>query len=247
MTAPRVRFAPSPTGDLHVGSVRASLFNWLYARRFGGTFILRIEDTDRARSTQESTDAILEGMAWVGMSPDEGPYFQSDRGDLYRARIQELLDAGKAYRYYCTKETIAEKRADAERRKVLYRYDRTCRERTDTPDLPFVVRAKLPEEGTLVIDDLVKGNVEVRNDQFDDFLLARTDGSPLYNFTVVVDDIDMGITHVVRGDDHLNNTPKQIHLYGLLGADVPAFAHLPMVHGDNGKKLSKRNAVVSIL
>jgi len=247
MTAPRVRFAPSPTGDLHVGSVRASLFNWLYARRFDGTFILRIEDTDRARSTDESTGVILEGMAWLGMEPDEGPFFQSERGDLYQARLQELLDAGNAYRCYCTKETIADKRANAERRKILYRYDRTCRDRTDTPDAPFVVRAKLPEEGTLVIEDLVKGRVEVRNDQFDDFLLARTDGTPLYNFTVVVDDIDMGITHVVRGDDHLNNTPKQIHLYALLAAELPAFAHLPMVHGADGKKLSKRNAVVSIM
>ncbi len=247
MTAPRVRFAPSPTGDLHVGSVRASLFNWLYARRFGGTFILRIEDTDRARSTDESTNVILEGMRWIGMEPDEGPFFQSQRGDLYRARLDELLDARKAYRCYCTKDEVAAKRADAERQKKLYRYDRTCRDRTDAPDLPFVVRAKLPEEGTVVIDDLVKGRVEVRNDQFDDLILARQDGSPVYNFTVVVDDIDMQITHVVRGDDHLNNTPKQIHLYSLLGAPLPAFAHLPMVHGANGKKLSKRDNVVSIL
>jgi len=247
MTPPRVRFAPSPTGDLHVGSVRASLFNWLYARRFGGTFILRIEDTDRARSTDESTQVILEGMAWLGMEPDEGPFFQSERGDLYRARLQELVAAGNAYRCYCTKEELQAKREDVERRKGFYRYDRTCRDRTDTPDLPFVVRAKLPEEGTLVMDDLVKGRVEVRNDQFDDFILARQDGSPVYNFTVVVDDIEMGITHVVRGDDHLNNTPKQIHLYGLLGADLPLFAHLPMVHGENGKKLSKRDGVASIL
>lgn len=249
MTAPRVRFAPSPTGDLHVGSVRAALFNWLYARRHGGTFVLRIEDTDRARSTEESTAVILEGMAWLGMTPDEGPFFQSERGDLYRARLRELLDAGGAYRCWCTKEELDAKRAEAERTKSKYGYDGTCRGRTEGPssDAPFVVRAKLPEEGEVVVDDLVKGRVAMRNDQFDDFVLARADGSPVYNFTVVVDDIDMRITHVVRGDDHLNNTPKQVHLYRLFGADVPAFAHLPMVHGPDGKKLSKRHGAASVL
>ena len=249
MTFPRVRFAPSPTGDLHVGGVRSALFNWLYARRHGGVFILRVEDTDRERSTPESTGLILEGMAWLGMAPDEGPFFQSERGDLYRARLQELLDMGGAYRCWCTKDELEGKRVAAEQAKSKYGYDGTCRDRTagPSPDAPFVVRAKLPTDGEVVIDDMVKGRVVLRNDQFDDFILARADGSPVYNFTVVVDDIDMGISHVVRGDDHLNNTPKQVHLYRLLGAAEPRFAHLPMVHGVDGKKLSKRHGAASIL
>ncbi len=249
MIPPRVRFAPSPTGDLHVGGVRAALFNWLYARRHGGTFVLRVEDTDRERSTPESTALILEGMSWLGMTPDEGPFFQSERGDLYRARLTQLLDMGGAYRCWCTKDDLDAKRAEAERRKSRYGYDGTCRGVTEAPSpgAPFVVRAKLPQDGEVLIDDMVKGRVVLRNDQFDDFILARQDGSPVYNFTVVVDDIDMGITHVVRGDDHLNNTPKQVHLYRLLGADLPRFAHLPMVHGPDGKKLSKRHGAASIL
>ncbi len=249
MSVPRVRFAPSPTGDLHVGGVRSALFNWLHARHTGGVFVLRVEDTDRARSTDEATNIILEGMAWIGMEPDEGPFFQSRRGDLYRARVQELLAAGGAYRCWCTKETIAEKRTAAEKTGTLFRYDRICRGRTEgpSPDAPFVLRAALPEEGEVVIEDVVKGRVVIRNDHLDDFILARADGSPVYNFTVVVDDIDMGITHVIRGDDHLNNTPKQMHLYRLLGAEPPVFAHLPMVHGPDGKKLGKRHGAASIL
>mgnify|MGYP001441878570 CR=1 FL=1 len=249
MTAPRVRFAPSPTGDLHVGSVRAALYNWLYARRHGGTFILRIEDTDRERSTDASTRAILEGMRWLGMEPDEGPFFQSARTELYTRRLDELLASGGAYRCWCTKEELDAKRAEAEREKRLYRYDGTCRGRSHgpSPDAPFVVRARLPQDGEVVIDDVVKGRVVLQNAQFDDLVLARQDGSPVYNFTVVVDDIDMRITHVIRGDDHLNNTPKQVHLFRLLGAATPVFAHLPMVHGPDGKKLSKRHGAASIL
>jgi glutamyl-tRNA synthetase len=249
MTAPRVRFAPSPTGDLHVGGVRSALFNWLYARRHGGTFILRVEDTDRERSTEESTALILEGMAWLGMNTDEGPFFQSQRYDRHRERIAELLENGHAYRCWCTKEELDAKRKEAERTKSKYGYDGTCRGRTEgpSPDAPFVVRAKLPHDGEVVVDDMVKGRVVTRNDQFDDFILARQDGSPVYNLSVVVDDIDMGITHVVRGDDHLSNTPKQIHLFRLFGAPEPRFGHLPMVHGTDGKKLSKRHGASSIL
>ncbi len=249
MSAPRVRFAPSPTGDLHIGGVRSALFNWLYARAKGGTFILRIEDTDRERSSDESMRSILEGMSWIGMSPDEGPYFQSQRTPLYKARLAELLESGGAYRCYCSKEHLQERREAFQREKKPYRYERTCRDLTAAPsaDPPCVVRARLPIDGEVVIEDLVKGRVVVRNDQFDDFILARTDGSPVYNFTVVVDDVDMRITHVIRGDDHLNNTPKQMHLYRLLGAEPPRFAHLPMVHGPDGKKLSKRHGASSIL
>ena len=246
---PRVRFAPSPTGDLHIGGVRSALFNWLYARAKDGTFVLRVEDTDRERSSDESTRAILEGMEWIGMRPDEGPFFQSRRYDLYRARLAELIAAGGAYRCYCSRELLQERREKAQKEKRPYRYERTCRDLTAPPsaDAPFVVRARLPIDGEVVIDDVVKGRVVVRNDQLDDFILARTDGTPVYNFVVVVDDVDMRITHVIRGDDHLNNTPKQLHLYRLLGAEPPRFAHLPMVHGPDGKKLSKRHGAASVL
>lgn len=249
MTAPRVRFAPSPTGDLHVGGVRTALYNWLYAHRHGGKFLLRIEDTDQARSTEQSTRAILDGMAWLGMHADEGPFFQSERTGLYRRKIDELLARGGAYRCWCTKERLEAMRAEAERTKGVYGYDRTCRHRTEppSPDAPFVVRAKIPVDGTVVVDDLILGPVETDNREFDDFILARADGSPVYNLCVVVDDIDMGITHVIRGGDHLANTPKQIHLYDLFGAPRPRFAHLPMIHGGDGKKLSKRHGAASIL
>lgn len=250
MTAPlRVRFAPSPTGDLHVGGVRTALYNWLLARRRGGTFILRVEDTDQARSTEASTRAILDGMAWLGMHADEGPYFQSERTDLYRAKIDELLSKGGAYRCWCTKEHLEERRAAFEREKRPFRYERTCRDRTEppAPGAPSVVRAKLPLDGRVVVDDRILGEVVTENTELDDFVLARADGSPVYNFCVVVDDIDMRITHVIRGVDHLANTPKQIHLYRLFGAELPAFAHTPMVHGMDGKKLSKRHGAASIL
>lgn len=246
---PRVRFAPSPTGDLHVGGVRTALYNWLYARRHGGTFVLRVEDTDQARSTEASTRAILDGMAWLGMHADEGPFFQSARTDLYRAKIDELLARGGAYRCWCSKEHLEERRAAFEREKRPFRYERTCRDRAagPSPEAPFVVRAKLPAEGKVVVEDLVLGEVVTDNRELDDFVLARADGSPVYNFCVVVDDVDMRITHVLRGSDHLANTPKQIHLYDLFGAPRPAFAHFPMIHGMDGKKLSKRHGAASIL
>lgn len=247
--APRVRFAPSPTGDLHVGGVRTALYNWLYARRHGGTFILRVEDTDQARSTEQSTRAILDGMSWLGMHPDEGPFFQSARTDLYREKIGDLLDRGGAYRCWCTKEHLDERRKVHEAEKRPYRYERTCRDRTSppAPGAPSVVRAKLPADGKVVVDDLVLGEVVTDNRELDDFVLARADGSPVYNFCVVVDDIDMRITHVLRGSDHLANTPKQMHLYDLFGAARPAFGHFPMIHGMDGKKLSKRHGAASIL
>jgi glutamyl-tRNA synthetase len=245
----RTRFAPSPTGDLHVGGVRTALYSWLYARRHGGVFILRIEDTDAARSTEASTRVILDGMAWVGMHPDEGPFLQSERGALYKAKLDELLASGGAYRCWCTKEHLEERRKVADSEKRPFRYERTCRELTSppTPGAPFVVRAKLPAEGEVVMDDAILGRVVVKNSELDDFVLARADGSPVYNFCVVVDDIDMRITHVIRGVDHLNNTPKQIHLFRLFGASLPTFAHIPMVNGGDGKKLSKRHGAASIL
>jgi len=249
MSAPRVRFAPSPTGDLHLGNVRTGLYNWLHARAKGGTFILRVEDTDRARSTEEAKEIALEGMAWLGMEADEGPFFQSRRTDLYLAKLAELEQKGGVYRCYCTKGELAERRKVAESEGHRFLYERTCRERTEPPaaGAPYVLRARIPVDGEVVIDDLIKGRVVLRNDQFDDFIVARADGSPVYNFTVVVDDIDMAVTHVIRGDDHLNNTPKQIHLYDLFGAPRPLFAHLSMIHGADGKKLGKRHGVASIL
>jgi glutamyl-tRNA synthetase len=245
----RTRFAPSPTGDLHVGSVRTALYSWLYAKRHGGVFILRVEDTDAARSTEASTKIILEGMAWVGMHADEGPFFQSARGDLYREKLAELVAKGGAYRCWCTKEHLDERRKVAESEKRPYRYERTCRELTapPTPGAPSVIRAKLPLDGEIVIEDAIKGRVVIANRELDDFILARADGSPVYNFCVVVDDIDMRVTHVIRGDDHLANTPKQVHLFRLFGAALPVFAHVPMVNGPDGKKLSKRHGAASIL
>lgn len=245
----RTRFAPSPTGDLHVGGVRTALYSWLYARRHHGVFILRVEDTDAARSTESSTRAILDGMSWVGMKPDEGPFFQSERMDLYRAKLGELVAAGGAYRCYCSKETLDARRAIADAEKHPFRYERTCRDLASPPaaGTPFVVRAKLPADGEVMMDDAILGRVVVKNSELDDFVLARADGSPVYNFCVVVDDIDMRITHVIRGVDHLNNTPKQIHLYRLLSAALPVFAHIPMVNGPDGKKLSKRHGAASIL
>jgi glutamyl-tRNA synthetase len=245
----RTRFAPSPTGDLHVGGVRTAIYAWLYAKRHGGMFILRVEDTDQARSTESSTRAILDGMAWLGMKPDEGPFFQSERGDLYRAKLAELVSKGGAYRCWCSKEELDARRKVADAEKRPFRYERTCRDRKEppSPGAPFVLRAKLPADGEIVIDDAIKGRVVIANKELDDFVLARADGSPVYNFCVVVDDIDMRCTHVIRGDDHLANTPKQINLFRLFGAELPVFAHLPMVNGPDGKKLSKRHGAASIL
>ncbi len=245
---PRTRFAPSPTGYLHIGGARTALYNWLYARRHNGTFILRIEDTDKARSTDENTKAILDGLKWLGLSWDEGPILQSTRYEIYREHAERLLSMGKAYRCYCTKEELDAKRALAEKEKRPYRYDRTCRNpATRGPRSgPFVVRVAFDESGETHLKDLVKGDVSWQNEQLSDEVILREDGSPLYNFCVVIDDADMKISHVLRGDDHLNNTHKQIQLYKAFGWELPKFGHLPLIFGPDKKKLSKRNNVVAV-
>jgi glutamyl-tRNA synthetase len=242
------RFAPSPTGMLHVGGVRTALFSWLYARHMGGKFILRIEDTDRERSTEEAVRVILEGMQWLGLNADEGPYYQSQRFDRYRAVVAEMLAAGNAYRCYCTKQELDALREQQLARKEKPRYTGICRQRSEPrPGVDPVVRFRNPLEGVVVVEDLVHGPVMFQNAELDDLIIARADGSPTYNFSVVVDDMDMGITHVIRGDDHLNNTPRQINMLKALGATVPAYAHVPMILGPDGAKLSKRHGAVSVL
>ncbi len=242
------RFAPSPTGMLHIGGVRTALFSWLQARRMGGKFILRVEDTDRERSTDEAVRVILEGMHWLGLDPDEGPYFQTQRFDRYREVIEQLLAAGKAYRCYCTKEELEQLRADQMARKEKPRYDGRWRDRTDSREgVAPVIRFKNPLDGEVVVEDQVHGRVVFQNSELDDLIIARGDGTPTYNFCVVVDDMDMGVTHVIRGDDHLNNTPRQINMFHALGAKVPVFAHVPMILGADGAKLSKRHGAVSVL
>jgi glutamyl-tRNA synthetase len=242
------RFAPSPTGMLHIGGVRTALFSWLQARRHGGRFILRIEDTDRERSTDEAVRVILEGMAWLGLSADQGPFYQTARFDRYKAVIEQLLAEGKAYRCYCTKEELEQLRAEQMARKEKPRYDGRWRDRTDSrPGVDPVIRFKNPLDGEVVVHDLVHGDVVFQNKELDDLIIARGDGTPTYNFCVVVDDMDMGVTHVIRGDDHLNNTPRQINMFEALGAKIPVFAHVPMILGPDGAKLSKRHGAVSVL
>lgn len=244
----RTRFAPSPTGYLHLGGARTALFNWLLARKMGGEFVLRVEDTDRERSTDESVQAIMDGMQWLGLDYDEGPFFQTKRYDLYRDISRQLLESGHAYHCYCSRERLDEMRETATREKRKPRYDGTCRHRTEpVPGVEPVLRFKTPETGTVVIDDLVKGTIEIDNAELDDLVICRSDGNPTYNLTVVADDIDMGITHVVRGDDHINNTPRQIHIFNALGAPLPKFAHLPMILGEDGKRMSKRHGAVSVM
>ena len=242
------RFAPSPTGLLHVGGARTALFCWLYARRMGGKFILRIEDTDRERSTEEAVRVILEGMAWLGLDADEGPYYQTQRFDRYRAVIGEMLKAGSAYHCYCSKEELEALRAQQTARKEKPRYTGICRERTTPrPGVQPVVRFRNPQSGSTVVEDLVHGPVTFQNAELDDLIIARSDGTPTYNFCVVVDDMDMGVTHVIRGDDHLNNTPRQMNMLRALGVTPPAYAHVPMILGPDGAKLSKRHGAVSVL
>jgi len=242
------RFAPSPTGLLHVGGARTALFCWLYARRMGGKFILRVEDTDRERSTEEAVRVILEGMAWLGLDADEGPYYQTERFDRYRAVIGEMLKAGSAYHCYCSKEELDALREQQIARKEKPRYTGICRERTTPrPGVAPVVRFRNPQSGTTVVEDLVHGPVTFQNTELDDLIIARSDGTPTYNFCVVVDDMDMGVTHVIRGDDHLNNTPRQMNMLRALGAAPPAYAHVPMILGPDGAKLSKRHGAVSVL
>jgi glutamyl-tRNA synthetase len=244
----KTRFAPSPTGFLHIGGVRTALFSWLYARHHGGQFVLRIEDTDRERSNQAAVDAILEGLRWLRLDHDEGPYYQTLRFDRYAEMAERLLGEGKAYRCYCTREELEARRAEQMARGEKPRYDGRCRYRPQpTPGVVPVVRFRTPQEGTTVVDDLVRGRVEFQNSELDDLILMRSDGTPTFHFSVVVDDGDMGITHVIRGDDHLNNTPRQMHMIRALGYPVPAYGHLPMILGSDGAKLSKRHGAVNVL
>ncbi|WP_456448063.1 glutamate--tRNA ligase [Thiolapillus sp.] len=243
----RTRFAPSPTGYLHVGGARTALFSWLYARKHGGQFVLRIEDTDLERSTQESVNAILEGMTWLGLEYDEGPFYQTHRFDRYNEVIDQLLEKGLAYRCDCSKERLEQLREDQMKRKVKPRYDGFCRQREIDPSQPHVIRFRNPDSGAVVFDDLVRGRISVANAELDDLIIRRSDGSPTYNLTVVVDDADMNITHVIRGDDHINNTPRQINLLKALELPVPQYGHLPMILGDDGARLSKRHGAVSVM
>lgn len=244
----RTRFAPSPTGYLHVGGARTALFSWLYARKHGGQFVLRIEDTDLERSTAESVNAILEGMTWLGLTYDEGPFYQTQRFDRYKEVIQQLMDQGDAYYCYCSKEELDEMREEQRANKQKPRYDGRCRHRTEPrAGVKPVIRFKNPTEGSVIVKDVVRGDVEFKNTELDDLIIARPDGTPTYNLTVVVDDMDMQLTHVIRGDDHLNNSPRQINLYRALGAEPPVFAHVPMILGDDGARLSKRHGAVSVM
>lgn len=243
----KTRFAPSPTGYLHVGGARTALFSWLHARKHGGSFILRIEDTDLERSTQESINAILEGMTWLGLDYDEGPFYQTHRFERYNEIIDDLIGRDLAYRCDCSRERLDALRESQMQRKLKPRYDGHCRNRSVSPDGPHVVRFRNPVDGAVVVDDQVRGKVSFSNDELDDLIIRRTDGSPTYNLTVVVDDMDMGITHVIRGDDHLNNTPRQINILHALGAQQPVYAHVPMILGDDGSRLSKRHGAVSVM
>ncbi|MBS4096072.1 MAG: glutamate--tRNA ligase [Sulfuricella sp.] len=245
----RTRFAPSPTGYLHIGGARTALFSWAYARKHKGVFVLRIEDTDLERSTPESVQAILDGMKWLGLDYDEGPFYQMQRMERYKGVIEQLLDEGKAYHCYASKEELDAMRAEQEAGGLKPRYDRRWRDSKATPPAGVspVVRFKTPLEGSVVIDDLVKGKVVVHNSELDDLIIARSDGTPTYNFSVVVDDWDMQITHVIRGDDHLNNTPRQINMLKALGAPLPQYAHVPMILGADGERLSKRHGAVSVM
>lgn len=245
----RTRFAPSPTGSLHVGGIRTALFSWLHAKHNAGEFILRIEDTDRERSTDEATKIILDGMSWLNLDYDKGPYFQSKRLERYKEIIQQLIKSDNAYYCYCSKEKLDVMREEAMKEGKKPRYNGSCRDRSAPPpkDIDPVVRFKTPFDGSVVIDDLVQGKVVFQNIELDDLIIARTDGTPTYNLTVVVDDIDMEITDIVRGDDHLNNTPRQVNIFNALGVPQPNYAHIPMILGVDGKKLSKRDAASSIL
>jgi glutamyl-tRNA synthetase len=250
----KIRFAPSPTGHLHLGGARTALFNWLFARHQRGTFVLRIEDTDRTRSTEEFIEAIIEGMKWLGLDWDEGPFRQMDRFNIYKGYAQKLLQEGKAYYCYCSSEELEKRRQEASAKGKSPKYDGRCRnikrvqgvEDSGVQGKNAAIRFMMPQAGETVVDDLIRGKVVFDNAQLDDLIILRSDGSPTYNFCVVVDDVDMKITHVIRGDDHLNNTPKQIHIYQSLGYTIPAFAHLPMILGSDKTRLSKRHGATSV-
>jgi glutamyl-tRNA synthetase len=242
------RFAPSPTGYLHVGGARTALYSWLYAKKNGGDFILRIEDTDLERSTQASVDAIMDGMNWLNLEWTHGPYFQTERFDRYKEVIEQLITTGNAYKCYSTSDEVEAMREAARAKGEKEKYSGLWRERTDHPiDKPYVIRFKNPLDGDVVIKDMVKGDIIISNEELDDLIIARSDGTPTYNLTVVVDDWDMKVSHVVRGDDHISNTPKQINILVALGADIPEYAHIPMILGDDGKRLSKRHGAVSVM
>jgi glutamyl-tRNA synthetase len=244
----KTRFAPSPTGYLHVGGARTALFCYLQARATGGVFILRIEDTDLERSTPESVQAILDGMEWLGLDYDEGPYYQTKRFGRYAEVVQQLLDEDKAYHCYCSKERTNALREEQMKTGLKPRYDGHCRDGAEpVAGVKPVVRFKNPREGDVVLDDLVRGRIVISNTELDDLVIARPDGSPTYNFTVVVDDMDMGVSLVIRGDDHINNTPRQINIYRALGAEPPEFGHVPMILGEDGARLSKRHGAVGVL
>lgn len=244
----RVRFAPSPTGHLHIGGARTALFNWLFARHSNGTFILRIEDTDTTRSTDEYIEAIIEGMKWLGLDWEEGPFRQTDRFDIYRSYADKLVKEGRAYYCYCSPEELEARRKESMEQGRPLKYNGKCRDlKEPVPGIQPVVRFRMPVEGQTVVDDLIKGRVSFENEQLDDLIILRSDNTPTYNLTVVVDDVDMKITHVIRGDDHLNNTPKQIQLYNAIGYTVPKFAHLPMILGSDKARLSKRHGATSVM
>ena len=242
------RFAPSPTGYLHIGGARTALYSWLFARQQGGKFVLRIEDTDRERSTDESVQAIFDGMNWLGLAHDEGPFFQTQRFDRYKEIVQQLLDAGQAYYCYCSKEELDALREQQWANKEKPRYNGKCRDSAEVREgVEPVVRFRNPLEGNVVWQDAIRGEISISNGELDDLIIARGDGTPTYNLTVVVDDIDMGMTHVVRGDDHINNTPRQINIYKALGAEPPVFGHVPMILGEDGSRLSKRHGAVGVM
>ncbi len=244
----RARFAPSPTGALHIGGARTAIFNWLFARHYRGKFILRIEDTDRTRSTEESIAEILDAMTWLGLDWDEGPFRQSDRLSIYQGYVNELLQSGKAYRCYCTPEELEARRKEAQSQGRVYRYEGKCRGLESHPsDKPFAIRLLIPEEGIIKVEDLIRGTITFDAKEIDDFVIQKTDGFPTYNFAVVIDDVTMKITHVLRGDDHIANTPKQILIYQALGYEAPKFAHVSMILGPDKTKLSKRHGATSTI
>lgn len=246
----KTRFAPSPTGFLHIGGARTSLYSWLFARHNNGEFVLRVEDTDFERNSEEATQGIIEAMEWLGMEYDEGPYFQSKRMDRYQEVIDQMLENGTAYRCYCSKEQLQADREQQEANKEKPKYVGRCRHLTkEQQDLskPHCIRFKNPEQGIVTFDDAIRGSISFDNVELDDFIIARTDGTPTYNFCVVVDDFDMGITHVIRGEDHINNTPRQINVLEALGAPIPTYAHVSMINGQDGKKLSKRHGAVNVM
>jgi glutamyl-tRNA synthetase len=243
----RTRFAPSPTGYLHIGGARTALFNWLFSRHTGGEFVLRVEDTDQQRSTDESTRAILDAMTWLGLNWDEGPYFQAQRVDLHRDMVQKLIREGKAYYCTCTPEVLEAKRKTALAAGKKPKYDGACRDRNLPKSQGSVVRFRGEQTGITIVEDLIKGNISFNNDELDDLIIERGDGYPTYNFAVVVDDAQMNITHVIRGDDHLNNTPRQMLMYRALGFEIPKFAHVPMILGSDKARLSKRHGATSVM